>query len=89
MSDGEIKAAFINLAQVMATQSQYITSQAQPMMAKTNREVTPRVNQNANTMDSHLRDLTGMNPPKFFGSKLYEDLHVFLMRFIRSFNLWG
>ena len=34
MSDGEIKAGFVKLTQVMATQAQFVNTQAQAMTLK-------------------------------------------------------
>lgn len=62
MTDGEIRAAFLNLNRVMS-------NQAQAMLTQGNQEVAPGVNQNASTMCSHLRDYTRINPLIFFGYK--------------------
>ncbi|TMX04848.1 hypothetical protein EJD97_004367 [Solanum chilense] len=62
MMDGEIRTFFINLDQAMNTQ-------AQSMAAQENWKVGLRMNQNASTMASCLRDFTRMNPPMLFGSK--------------------
>ena len=78
MSDGEIREAFLNLTQYMDTQAHAATTQAQTMTTQENREVAPRVNQNASTMAFHLIDFTRMNPLMFFGSKVNEDPHDFL-----------
>ena len=47
----------------MATQSQVITTQAQAMMARADREIGTPVNKNYSTMASHLKDFSRMNPP--------------------------
>ena len=62
---------FLRLAQAMTTQVQHMAVQA-------NWEVGPRVNQNSNTLASHLRDFTGMNPPMFFLCKVNEYTQDFL-----------
>ena len=54
----------------MNTQDQTIATQSQTIAVKANREVRPRVNQNASTMASRLRDFTRMNPLMFFMSKV-------------------
>ena len=51
MMDGDIREAFPNLIQVMATQSQFVTTQAQAMMAQANRVIETPVNKNSSTMD--------------------------------------
>ena len=43
------------------------------MTGHANREVVPQANQHVGTMASHLRDLTLMSPPNFYGSKVDED----------------
>ena len=43
------------------------------MEAQENRELAPRVQQNASIMASHLRDFTRMNTSMFFESKVNED----------------
>ena len=69
---------FINLYQAMTTQDQAINSQDQAMAAQAKREFGPRLNQNASTIASRLRDFTRINPPKFFGSKVNEVPQDFL-----------
>ena len=58
LTDGDIRVAIIQLAQV-------VTTQAQTMKTQANREVAPRPNQQVITVASHLRDFTRMNPPTF------------------------
>ena len=41
MTDGDIRQAFLNLAQAMTSQSNPITSHVQAMIAKVNREIGP------------------------------------------------
>ena len=53
MTDGDIRAAFRQMAQFITTQAQVITTQAQAMTAQDNREVVPQGNQNVGTMASH------------------------------------
>ena len=72
----------------MTTQALEVATQAQTMTTYENQEVRPHVHQNANTMTSRLRDVTRMNPPMFFGAKVNEDPHNFLMRYTRSSILW-
>ena len=75
LMDAEIKEAFPNMIQVMATQSQVVTTQSQAMMAQSIKEIRTPVNKNSSTMDSHLRDFTRMNSPKYYWSKVNEDRH--------------
>ena len=62
----------------MTTQAQVVTTQVQAMTTQANWEVVPRVNQNASTMDSCLRDFTRMKPPMFYRSMVNEDPQDFL-----------
>ena len=78
MIDGEIRSAFLNLAQAMISQTNVVTSQAQPMMTQVNQEFGPRVPQRASTMAYHLRDFTMMPHPMFFSSKTDEDPQDFI-----------
>ena len=89
MMDGHIKEGLKNLYQAMNTQAQVVATQAQAMTAQANREVALRVNQNASTMASLLRDFIRMNPAMFFRSKVNEYPRDFLHKFIRSCMLWG
>ena len=61
------------MAKAMNTQAQAALTQYQAMTAQANREVVPRPHQEVPTMASCLRDFTGMNPPKFYRSKVDED----------------
>ena len=78
MTDGEIRAAFLNFTQAMNSQVNAFTSEVEAMTAQGNREVGPRVPQHANTTVSCLRDFTKINPPIFLGSRSDEDLQDFL-----------
>ena len=62
MNDGLIREALLTLSQVMDTQVQVVTSQAQAMKTQENQYVGPRVNSNASTMASMLRGFPRMNP---------------------------
>ena len=73
MTDGEIRASFLNSAQAMTSQDNFVTSQVKVMTFQVNREVGPRVPQHANTKVSHLREFTRMSPPMFFWSRSNED----------------
>ncbi|TMW94811.1 hypothetical protein EJD97_009769, partial [Solanum chilense] len=64
LTDGEVRAALVQMAQAFTAQTQAITAQA-------TREDAPRENPRANTMASRLRDFTRMNPPVYFGSRTY------------------
>ena len=61
MTDGEIGADFLTLAQAMTCQANAVTSQVQAKKTQVNREVGPRVPKHANTVASYLRDFTRMN----------------------------
>ena len=73
----------------MTTQVQDLAIQAQSIKAQANREVGPRVQQNASTMDSRLMDLTRLNPPMFFGSKVNEDPQDFLDEIYKIIYVMG
>ena len=47
-------------------------------MAQANREFASRPHQQVTTMASHLRDVTRMNPPTSYGSKVDEDPQEFI-----------
>lgn len=66
LRDGEVRAALFQMAQAITTHAQSIT-------VKANREVAPPENQYATTMASRLKDFTRMNPSIYFGSKVVED----------------
>lgn len=53
ITDGVIVLAILCFELVMTTQAQAVATQAQSIMAHENREVGPRVQQNASTMVSH------------------------------------
>ena len=65
LTDGEIRASFLQIVEAITTQAQYVTTQAQAMTAQFDREVVPRANQHVGTMASRLIDFTRMNPPNF------------------------
>ena len=88
MKDGEIRENFLNLAKAMLSPANGVTSQVQAMTTQMDWEVGPRVPQHTSTMNSHLRDLTKMNPPMFYGSREDEDPQYFLDNSIRSYFLW-
>ena len=52
MTDGEIRATFLNLAQSMTSEANAITSQVQSMTAQVNREFGPRVPHHVNNIAS-------------------------------------
>ncbi|WMV13523.1 hypothetical protein MTR67_006908 [Solanum verrucosum] len=64
MTNEEIRAAFLTLAQAMTAQA--------------NRDVEPRVNANESTTASRLRDFVRRNPPIFLGPRIGEDPQGFL-----------
>ena len=72
MQDGEIRSTFVTFRQAMSTQDQVVATQYQAMKDLENWKVGPRVQQQTNTMASHLRDFKKMNPPMFVGSKVNE-----------------
>ena len=63
MTDGDIRASLIQLAKVSSVQ-------AKAMMAQANRELVPRPKQQVTIVASRLRELTRMNPPIFYRSKV-------------------
>ena len=73
MTDEEIRSTFLTLPRAMTTQSQVVAAQSQAMTTQANQKVGPRVNQNASTMASRLRNFIRMSPPMLFGSKVDED----------------
>ena len=81
MIDGEVRAALFQMSQAITTQAQALTAQA-------NMEVAPR-DQYVSIVASRLRDFTRMAPPKYFGSKVDEDLQDFLDEVYKICFLWG
>ncbi|TMX05864.1 hypothetical protein EJD97_006910 [Solanum chilense] len=61
LTDGDVRAAFIQMAQVISTQEQVLNTQTQAMTDQDNQEVVPRANQYVGTMASSFRDFTRMN----------------------------
>ena len=78
LTNENIRAALLQMAQAITTQTQVSTTQAQAMTAKANREVVPRPYQQVTTMASRLKDFTWINPPTFYGSKVNEDSREFI-----------
>ena len=64
MSIIEIRSSIHRLTQLFAT--------------KCSRDSRVKVNPNANTTASRIRDFTRMNPPTFFGFKVEEDPQGFI-----------
>ena len=61
LTDGDVRAAFIQMAQVISAQEKFLNTETQAMTDQHNREVVPRANQHVGTMASSLRDSTRMN----------------------------
>ena len=78
LTDGDIRDAFLQMAQAITTQAQAVITQAQAMMTQANREVVSRGNSYVCTMTSRLRNFTYMNPPTLYGSRVDEDPQEFI-----------
>ncbi|TMW97867.1 hypothetical protein EJD97_004878 [Solanum chilense] len=78
LTDGDIRVAFLEMAQAITTQAQALTTQDQAMMTQAKWEVVPRANQHVVTMAYHLSDFTRMNSPTFYGSKVEKDPQDFI-----------
>ncbi|TMW93528.1 hypothetical protein EJD97_011534 [Solanum chilense] len=89
LKDGDIRDAFLQMAQDITTQAQAVTTQTPAMTTQANREVVPRENQHVGTMASRLRDFTRINPPTTMGPKLRKTPKSSLMKPTRSSMLWG
>ena len=76
MMDGEIREDIFYFDQEWHLK--FLTSQVKAMTDQVNREGEPRGPKQANTMASHWRDFTRMNPSMFFSSKSNEDPQDFL-----------
>ena len=61
----EIRDAFLDVTQVMATQDQGVTTQDKSMTAQAKWGVAQCVNQNSSTMDSHFEGLHKDKPSYF------------------------
>ena len=66
------------MAQAITTQVQAATTQSQAMTTQANGEVVPCPHQQVTTMASRLRDITRIDPPSFYGSKVDEDPQEFI-----------
>ncbi|TMX01786.1 hypothetical protein EJD97_023616 [Solanum chilense] len=66
LTDGEVRAALVQMAQAISAQAQAIT-------AHDTREGALLENPHASTMASRLGDFTRVNPLVYFGSKTNED----------------
>uniref|UniRef100_M1DD77 Gag-protease polyprotein n=1 Tax=Solanum tuberosum TaxID=4113 RepID=M1DD77_SOLTU len=66
MSNEEIRSALLMMAQVVATQAQAMTAQA-------NMGVETHVNPNVSTMASRLRDFVRMNPSMFSTPRVNQE----------------
>lgn len=69
IKDGEIRSSFLNFVEAMTSKANDLTSQVQAMKTYVNREVGPRITQDARTMASRVRDFTRMNPLMFLWSR--------------------
>ena len=49
-----------------------MTVQAQTMTVQANRDIAACPHKQVTTMDSRLREFSQINPPTFYGSKVYE-----------------
>ncbi|TMW99992.1 hypothetical protein EJD97_001557, partial [Solanum chilense] len=78
LKDGDIREASLKMPLPITTKAKVVTTQTQDMTAKTNLEVVPRANQHVGTMASRLRDITWMNPPTFYKTKVEEDRQEFI-----------
>lgn len=63
-----MKDEFVQMDKGITTQELSITTQAQSMKTKDNREFVPRAKEHVGTIASHLRDFKRMNSPTFHGS---------------------
>ncbi|XP_049394720.1 uncharacterized protein LOC125859010 [Solanum stenotomum] len=75
MTNEDIRAAFLTLAQAMTAQA--------------NRDVEPRVNTNENTAASRLRDIVRVNPPTFLGSRIGQYPRRFLDKIYKILDAMG
>ena len=55
-----------------------MTTESQAMITQVTMEVVPRASQQVVTMASHPTDITRINPPFFYGSKVEEDTQEFI-----------
>ena len=87
--DRDIRATFIKISQAITTEAQIIITQDQLMTTQDNREVVPLGNQHVSSMASLLRDLTSMNLPTLYGSKVKVDTQEFIDEFYKILYVMG
>ena len=68
-----MRTILAKMSQAITTQALVATVKAQAMKIQANQDVSPYAHQKVNTMTSHLRDFTRMNPPTFYGYKVDKD----------------
>ena len=54
------------------------------MKVKANKDISPYPHQQVFTMDSNLRDFSRINPPIFYGYKIYEYPYEFILEFYKT-----
>ena len=57
------------------------------LATKVSRDTRVKVNPNANTSASRIKDFTRMNPPTFFGSMVEKDLQGPMMNSSKCYNI--
>ena len=73
LKDGDIRDAFLQMAQDITTQAQAVTTQDEAMTAQANQEVVPHPHKQVTTMASRIRYFTQINPSTLYGSKVDKD----------------
>ena len=84
-----MRTILVRIAKAMTTQAQAATVQAQAMKVQANRDISPHPHQQVTTVDSNLRDFSRINPPIFYGYKIYEYPYEFIDEFYKILHAIG
>ena len=73
MTEADMRDIISQMEKSITTQVQAVKVKVQAITTQANRKIAPYPHQQVTTMASCLRDITRMNPPSLYGSKVDED----------------